>query len=158
MNFLKRWYLRRKIRAALEKTSPAEEQLDLALKESNDKLIRATREAQKRNKLIEAERRVRNIEDAQNKGFELLEGEDDSDDKDDSDDLFKTIFLPMILQKLKGGATPATAPFGEFPQNSQPPALPQQTPQEIGGLKALAIEKINAMSDDELLKVAERLK
>ena len=129
--------------------SADEKFLDEALKDTGVRYATALREARKRNKLIEAERRIKNLKDELETSEDMLDEDYEEEEEEEGSFLehpaMQKLFQSILQKQLGGSAAPTPQAEGLGIQN---PSLMQQ----------IATDKIKDMSDDELRALADQLK
>jgi len=138
------------LHAELDKLTDSELEIDEALKSTSKELVQATREARKRNKLIEARRRLKELDYEQDRADDYLDDEDEEEDADEPEfnaeaELMK-IVEPLIKQKLGLVTSPPISP------------VPPLTPQNDNFMRDIAHAEIDKLTDEQLLDLAKKLK
>jgi len=160
MGFIKNWLIKRAIRK-IKKQSSSEAILDAELRKSALDYNKVLREAQKRNKLIEADRRSMRLQDEAKADF-LDEFGEDSDEKE-AFDLEKVIMEKFLLPKLmgSGAADNSILPTPKVSQIPNPLKNPDGTTTELltkSPLKEEIQKEIDKLSDEQILELTKKFK
>lgn len=150
MNFIKRWFVKRAIKKFKQK-SEAETILDDELLDTAKEHARLFREMEKRSRLIEAQRRNKQLIEAQERTERQLEDDEDEEEEDDedSDDLGLSDILSPYLKQFAQQAILRSLPAG----TKEVAVATDKLAAETSPIKKIAIDKINELSDDELLEL-----
>ena len=133
MGLIKNYLLKRKLKQIKARTA-AEKALDEELRATTNEYNRILKEAEKRNKLLEAQRRAKQLKQ------DVLDEYDDDEDDDEDDDIEKDVWLNL---------------FGKYLENQGK----KDDPLEKASLvQKQAIARVLELDDDKLLKLAKKFK